>query len=283
VSALAQRLLFYLRLIVRRRLSAVHPPGHPAALPCFGTIDAVPRRRRAQPHAGGAREATGDVGCWTAWRTDSFGDLSGTVAPSSPYNLIGTGGSAGLLNAVNGNEVGVANPGLAPGLADNGGPTETIALLAGSPAIDAGSNALAVDPTTGQPLEYDQRGPGFPRIANGTVDISAFESPSLAVSLAAVTQPPSDVTTTTGFGVTVAALNGSGALRRARAFPYDATVCGRRVKRPWPRNSGRPRRGAHQYGRPVAAHGSEPWPPEWRDSVVRARMEPGNIGERQDD
>ena len=63
------------------------------------------------------------------------------------YNLIGTGGSGGLTNGVNGNQVGVANPGLGT-LADNGGPTQTIALLPGSPAIDKGSNALAVDPST---------------------------------------------------------------------------------------------------------------------------------------
>jgi hypothetical protein len=155
-----------------------------------------------------------------ALNTGAIGDLSGMVAPSSAYNLIGTGGSAGLLNAVNGNEVGVANPSLAPGLADNGGSTETIALLPGSPAIGAGSNALAVDPTTGQPLVYDQRGPGFPRIENGTVDIGAFEYPSSAVSLAVVTQPPSSVTTTTGFGVTVAALNSSGDLDSS----FDGTV-----------------------------------------------------------
>ncbi len=101
-------------------------------------------------------------------------DISGGVSSSSAYNLIGTGGSGGLVNGVNGNHVGVANPGLGP-LADNGGPTQTIALLPGSPAIDAGSNSLAVLPTTGQPLVYDQRGPGFARIANGTVDIGAFE------------------------------------------------------------------------------------------------------------
>ena len=57
-------------------------------------------------------------------------------------NLIGTGGSGGLTNGSNGNLVGVADPGLGT-LADNGGPTQTIALLAGSPAIDAG-NRLAV-------------------------------------------------------------------------------------------------------------------------------------------
>ena len=50
-----------------------------------------------------------------------------------------------------------------------------MALLPGSPAIDAGSNALAVD-ANGNPLTTDQRGAGFPRVVNGTVDIGAFES-----------------------------------------------------------------------------------------------------------
>ncbi len=57
---------------------------------------------------------------------------------------------------VNANIVGSTTPGLGT-LANNGGPTETIALLAGSPAIDAGNNALAVD-ASGNPLLYDQRG-----------------------------------------------------------------------------------------------------------------------------
>jgi hypothetical protein len=52
-------------------------------------------------------------------------------------------------------------------LADNGGPTHTMALLPGSPAIDAGDNFKAP--------EWDQRGSGFPRIVNGTIDIGAFE------------------------------------------------------------------------------------------------------------
>ncbi len=100
----------------------------------------------------------------------------GTVSSSSAYNLIGTGGSGGLVNGVNGNQVGVANPGLDPnGLQNNGGPTQTIALVAGSPAINAGSNALAIDPTTGKRLTTDQRGKGFPRIVGGTVDIGAYE------------------------------------------------------------------------------------------------------------
>jgi hypothetical protein len=56
--------------------------------------------------------------------------------------------------------------GLGP-LANNGGPTQTHALLPGSPAIDAGDNADAP--------EFDQRGPGFARIVNGTIDIGSYE------------------------------------------------------------------------------------------------------------
>ncbi len=60
-------------------------------------------------------------------------------------------------------------------LAYNGGPTETIALLPGSPAIGAGGVALAIDPATGQPLSTDQRGSRFVRVLDGKVDIGAFE------------------------------------------------------------------------------------------------------------
>ena len=49
-----------------------------------------------------------------------------------------------------------------------------MALLPGSPAIGAGSVSLAVD-ANGVPLQYDQRGPGYPRTTNGAVDIGAYE------------------------------------------------------------------------------------------------------------
>ncbi|MBK8022884.1 MAG: hypothetical protein IPK19_15995 [Chloroflexi bacterium] len=55
-------------------------------------------------------------------------------------------------------------------LADNGGPTETHALLPGSPAINSGNNAKAQD-HTGATLTTDQRGSGFLRINNATVDM----------------------------------------------------------------------------------------------------------------
>ena len=84
------------------------------------------------------------------------------------FNLIGTGGSGGLSNGVNNNQVGVSNPGLAA-LASNGGPTQTIALLSISPAINGGSATIG---SVTIPLT-DQR--GSLRIPVGTkIDIGAF-------------------------------------------------------------------------------------------------------------
>src|SRR6185369_5187627 len=56
--------------------------------------------------------------------------------------------------------------------------TMTIALLPGSPAIDAGSNVAA----TNVGLTNDQRSTGFNRVVNGTVDMGAFESRGFTVS-----------------------------------------------------------------------------------------------------
>jgi sugar lactone lactonase YvrE len=55
---------------------------------------------------------------------------------------------------------------LAP-IADNGGPTQTVMLLAGSPAIDQGVASLL-------PLLTDQR--GFARVLGGGIDIGAYEA-----------------------------------------------------------------------------------------------------------
>ena len=109
--------------------------------------------------------------------------------PNVKYSLIGVANSnARLVNGVNGNQIGVSNPEIGTTLANNGGPTQTIALLPGSPAIDAGNNALAVD-ANGNPLFTDQVGNA--RISNGTVDIGAFEFHSA---------PPQPVNQTIIFG-----------------------------------------------------------------------------------
>ncbi|QDV21281.1 putative outer membrane protein PmpI precursor [Gimesia panareensis] len=60
---------------------------------------------------------------------------------------------------------------LDPVLRDNGGPTLTHALLAGSTAIDAGDNQRVTE----SGLETDQRGGDYQRIYAGTVDIGAVE------------------------------------------------------------------------------------------------------------
>jgi hypothetical protein len=61
-------------------------------------------------------------------------------------------------------------------LADNGGPTLTQALLPGSPAIDAGTNGGIGS------LLYDQRGPGYPRLVGGRVDMGAYELQNSSVA-----------------------------------------------------------------------------------------------------
>ena len=105
---------------------------------------------------------------------NSGGDIvSKTGVINASYSLIGDG-SGGVTNT-NGNLVGTAavplDPKLSP-LGNNGGPTQTLVPLPGSPAIDAGSNGLALDQNN-QPLTTDQR--GFVRIFKGTVDIGAYE------------------------------------------------------------------------------------------------------------
>ena len=109
------------------------------------------------------------------------GEVGGTGADapslSGTNNLIGIGAAGALTNGVNGNLVGVTDPLLAP-LGNYGGPTQTVALLPGSPAINAGTNGPGI-PTT------DQRGLG--RV--GAVDIGAFESQGFTLTVVAGSSP----------------------------------------------------------------------------------------------
>jgi hypothetical protein len=105
----------------------------------------------------------------------SDANIRGSVSSASSYNLIGvdgTGGmdgTGGLINGENNNQVGVSNAYLSS-VGSYGGYGQTIALLPGSPAINAGT---AVDaPTT------DQRGTA--RV--GATDIGAFESRGFTMS-----------------------------------------------------------------------------------------------------
>lgn len=98
-------------------------------------------------------------------------DYSGAAGDaSSSHNLIGQGATSGLTNGTNGNLVGSPanpiDPRLGP-LADNGGPTQTMALLPGSPALGAGTIF------NNNPIVVDQR--GVARVA-GDVDIGAYQT-----------------------------------------------------------------------------------------------------------
>ena len=105
---------------------------------------------------------------------DEPDDISATFARASD-TLLGDGdGAIGIVNGLGGNIVG-ADPKLGF-LDDNGGPTQTMALLPGSPAIDAGSNPLG--------LTSDQRGYS-PRTIDGYTDIGAYELGANAPSGAA--------------------------------------------------------------------------------------------------
>jgi predicted outer membrane repeat protein len=103
-------------------------------------------------------------------------DISGLLA-SQGHNLFGngTGGTGFDPTDLVGAADDPIDPKLGP-LQDNGGPTQTRALLVGSPAIAAGDISDA--PPT------DQR--GAPRIVNGTIDMGAYEVQAAPIPSCAV-------------------------------------------------------------------------------------------------
>jgi hypothetical protein len=89
-----------------------------------------------------------------------------------------TCGFAATGSANNGDGV---DPQLAAGLASNGGPTQTIALLQRSPAIDAIPVADCTDQASPpNPITTDQRGFPRPDAGEAVCDIGAYESGSFA-------------------------------------------------------------------------------------------------------
>ena len=106
-----------------------------------------------------------------------------TFSLNSANNLFGPDASGGLTaNNSTGNIYASSVDSLGLGtLSNNGGSTETIPLLTGSLAIDAGSNALVPEGMT-----TDQRGSANSRIGNRTVDIGAFEVQSAVTTTTVV-------------------------------------------------------------------------------------------------
>ena len=86
-----------------------------------------------------------------------------------------------------GGNVRSSTPGLSA-LADNGGLTQTMALLSTSAAVDAGPSPVA----TFVGNEFDQRGTPYVRIYNGQVDIGAYEiqpAPAPTTTTTATSEP----------------------------------------------------------------------------------------------
>jgi Calx-beta domain-containing protein/Big-like domain-containing protein/uncharacterized protein DUF4214 len=145
-------------------------------------------------NGGGIQNSTGSVqikNSIVALNTNSDGnpDLSGSFTTQG-HNLIGVNNGTGFTpgtNNPNGDLVGTSaspiNP-LLGTLSNYGGSMMTIALLPGSPAIDAGDNCIVLAAGSGgcltTPLTTDQR--GFGRQVNSTVDIGAFESRGFSIT-----------------------------------------------------------------------------------------------------
>jgi hypothetical protein len=131
-------------------------------------------------------------------------DVFGTVV-SVGHNLVGvTDGSSGWVDS---DLTGSADAPLDPllgSLGNYGGPTQTIPLLPGSPALNAGDSSLLGIP--------DQRGV----VRGGGVNIGAFQATASMLALAA----PATVTAGTPFNVTVTALDPY----RQVAVGYTGTV-----------------------------------------------------------
>jgi hypothetical protein len=143
----------------------------PAASAKFGNTVVA-----ANKSAGSASDPGADIFATTVDPTGP-GFIAGGSITSQGCNLIGNkdGSTGWVATDITGTSTAPKDPKLGL-LADNGGPTQTMSLLTGSPAINAGSNALAKDPTDlDDTLKYDQRGSHYKRIVNTTVDIGAFE------------------------------------------------------------------------------------------------------------
>ena len=102
---------------------------------------------------------------------DILPDIQGTLTIN--YSIIGIAVGLQTITGNLGNLIGTAaspiNPELAP-LDNNGGPTQTHALMPSSPAINTGEPNIASAP------EYDQRGFSFSRIIDGQIDMGAVEA-----------------------------------------------------------------------------------------------------------
>lgn len=126
-------------------------------------------------------------------------------ATDAGHNLVQTQDGCGFTNGDNGTIVGQDQDPLLGVLRNNGGPTRTHALLAGSPAIDAGDTDL----------NTDQR--GYARPSGAADDIGAFEEAQVG-TITVVKETP--VPSTTNYFFTLE----GGQLGEAIAFSVDTSL-----------------------------------------------------------
>ena len=160
----------------------------------YGTVTLLNITLSANTAADGGRDFYAYYG--TAHRIDNcilgqsdtaVTDLSGNTATfTGVKNIVRTYSGSGCTFNLTGT---LAGDPLLGALASNGGPTQSMLQQSASPAVDAG------DDTAAGGLTYDQRGPGFPRIAGPHVDIGALE----LVGPPTVTTTSATLSGTTGF------------------------------------------------------------------------------------
>jgi hypothetical protein len=136
-------------------------------------------------------------------------DINGSVQSTSSYNLVGIADStlSGISDGTQGNQVGTPTRPIVPlldPLGDYGGPTLTMRLRPGSPALGSGDPAQAGT--------LDQRGVA----RTGLVNIGAFQASFAALVVSA----PASVTAGDAFDVTVSAIDPYG----QAALGYTGTI-----------------------------------------------------------
>ena len=101
---------------------------------------------------------------------DIAADQGASISVTSDHSVIGTVGGGASFTDGGDNLRNVTDLKLGA-LADNGGPTETMLPLPGSPLIDAGGSTVPTFPGN----QFDQRGAGYARLSGAGLDIGAVE------------------------------------------------------------------------------------------------------------
>jgi hypothetical protein len=126
----------------------------------------------------------------------SGGNCAGTITDGG--RNIDDGTTCGFA----GTSLSDTNPMLDPaGLADNGGPTQTIALLPGSAAIGAGDPEVCANPPVNgvDQRGYARPGAGYPNCSIGAYEDNSFGPPPVSVTPTPTATPsPTATATTTG-------------------------------------------------------------------------------------